>query len=37
MDQGQMREYQTALAEANNKLNSAKQELDEMREIKRDY
>jgi DNA repair ATPase RecN len=37
VDQEEMREYQTALAEANDKLNGAKQELDEMREMKRDY
>jgi chromosome segregation ATPase len=37
VDQGEMREYQTALAEANDNLNGTKQELDEMREMKRDY
>jgi chromosome segregation ATPase len=37
MNQGEMREYQTAQAEANDKLTAAKQELNEMREIKRDY
>lgn len=37
MNQVEMREYQTAQAEANDKLTAAKQELNEMREMKRDY
>jgi DNA repair ATPase RecN len=37
MNEGEMREYQTVLAQANNKLTAAKQELNEMREIEREY
>lgn len=37
INQGEMREYQTAQAEANDKLTAAKQELNEMLEMNRDY
>lgn len=37
MNQGEMGEYQTALAQANDKLTAAEQELNGMREMKREH